>query len=137
LKRSLTIIVRNLMAEMRVDEMREREADAELRGEQPAEFARAEHPQLRAGVDLRLQQHALGDVIGRQRTVHQSDQIGDLLRENVAAVVVAGSDCLCGAHIAARRTANAEVDAVWKQRFEHHELLGDLERAVVRQHHAA
>jgi hypothetical protein len=79
----------------------------------------------------------LRDVIDRQRALHQPDQIGDLLRENVAAVVVAGSDCLCRAHIAAWRAADAEVDAVRKQRFEHHELLGHLERAVVRQHHAA
>jgi hypothetical protein len=39
-------------------------------------------------------------------------------------------------HVAARRASDAEVDAAGRQRLEHAELLGDLERRVVRQHDA-
>ena len=41
-----------------------------------------------------------------------------------------------GAHVAARRAADAEVDAARRERLQHAELLGDLQRAVVRQHDA-
>ena len=41
-----------------------------------------------------------------------------------------------GAHVAARRAADAEVDAARRERLEDAELLGHLERAVVRQHDA-
>ena len=34
-------------------------------------------------------------------------------------------------------TADTEVDATWMERFEHPELLGDLQRAVVTEHDAA
>ena len=40
------------------------------------------------------------------------------------------------AHIAARRAAHAEIDAPRRERLQHAELFGHLERAVVRQHHA-
>ena len=39
--------------------------------------------------------------------------------------------------VAARGAADAEIDAAGIERIEHAELLGDFERAVMRQHHAA
>jgi hypothetical protein len=39
-------------------------------------------------------------------------------------------------HVAAGCAADAEVDPARRERLEDAELLGDLERAVVRQHHA-
>jgi hypothetical protein len=39
--------------------------------------------------------------------------------------------------VAARRAADPEIDSTWVERLQHAELLGHLERAVVRQHHAA
>ena len=41
-----------------------------------------------------------------------------------------------GAAVGARRAAEPEIDAARRQRIEHAELLGDLERRIVRQHHA-
>jgi hypothetical protein len=40
-----------------------------------------------------------------------------------------------GAHVAAGRAADAQVDAARRQRVQHAELLGHLEGRVVRQHH--
>ena len=41
-----------------------------------------------------------------------------------------------GDAVGARRAAHAQVDATGRDAFEHAELLGDLERRIVRQHHA-
>ena len=42
-----------------------------------------------------------------------------------------------GELIAARRAADAEIDAYWKQCFQHAEIFRHLERTVMAQHHAA
>jgi hypothetical protein len=42
-----------------------------------------------------------------------------------------------GAHVGTRRATEAEVDPVGMQRLEHAEALGDRQRRVVGQHHAA
>lgn len=62
-RKALAIRLRHVLPVLRVDEMREREADAQLRGEEAAEVAGAEHPEFGARVDLRLQQHAFGEGI--------------------------------------------------------------------------
>src|SRR5690606_15618408 len=43
----------------------------------------------------------------------------------------------CGTHVAARGAPHTEVDAPGEERFQHAELFGDLERRIVREHHAA
>src|SRR5262249_22348718 len=59
----------------------------------------------------------------------------DLLREIVGATVVAQR--ARRQLIASGRPADAEIDAPGKERLEHAEALGYLERAVVLEHHAA
>ena len=41
-----------------------------------------------------------------------------------------------GAHVAAGGTSDTEIDTTGRERFEHPELLGHFQRAVVRQHDA-
>ena len=63
-------------------------------------------------------------------------EVADLFRELVGRAVRLGVERERGAHVAARRAAHAEVDAPGRQRVEHAELFGHLQRRVVRQHHA-
>lgn len=42
-----------------------------------------------------------------------------------------------GAAIRARRAAKAQIDTAGIERLQHAELLGDLERRIMREHHAA
>ena len=72
------------------------------------------------------------------RAVEVADELGELLREVVGAVHRATAPQRgCGQAVAARRSAEAEIDAAGVQRLEHAELLGHHERRVVGQHHAA
>ena len=65
-------------------------------------------------------------------------QLGELLGEVVGAERVgAAAQRASGAGVGAGRAADAEVDAAGVQRVERAELLGDHERLVVGQHHAA
>ena len=63
-------------------------------------------------------------------------QIAHLLRKGLGRRVRIRIERARGAHVAARRAADAEVDAARRERLQHAELLGHLQRAVVRQHHA-
>jgi hypothetical protein len=63
-------------------------------------------------------------------------QVADLLRKVLGGEHRIGVERLRGPHVAARRAADAEVDACRRQRFQDAELLGDLERRIVRQHDA-
>ena len=63
-------------------------------------------------------------------------QVAHLLREVVGRVRGVRVERARGSHVAAGRAADAEVDPARRERLEDAELLGDLERAVVRQHHA-
>jgi hypothetical protein len=60
--------------------------------------------------------------------------VGEIVGRGVAAVAL---QSVGGLLIAARRTAEAEIDPVGKHACEHGKSLGHLERAVVRQHHPA
>ncbi len=77
-------------------------------------------------------------MIGRQVVIEVGQQLRELLREVVgrglAAVALQREG---GQRIGAGRTADAEVDAPREQPGEDAEDLGDLEGAVVGQHHAA
>ena len=79
-----------------------------------------------------------GMLVG-QRIVQPRHQVAHLDRivGRVVPVGLAGGQHAHGALVAARRAADAEVDAAGEQRLQHAEVLGHLERAVVRQHHAA
>ena len=63
-------------------------------------------------------------------------QVDDLLGKALGGAVGVGVQQLRGAHVGTGRTAHAEVDAPRRQRLEHAELLGHLERRVMRQHDA-
>ena len=97
----------------------------------------AEHPELGRPLGPR--------AFGRQRArddaaqclaLRPGLQVDDLLREGVGGLRRAGVQGLRGAHVAARRAADPEVDAARRQGVQHAELLGHLQRRVVRQHHA-
>ena len=129
------------VAALRVDEMREREAHAQLRREQAAVIRRAEQPEFRRemgrnagpGLDAHL---AVGMVVG-QGVVEVADQLPDLLRKLLGVGKVAAAHGARGALVAARRAADAEVDAARVQGFQHAENFSNLEGAVVGQQHAA
>ncbi len=77
-------------------------------------------------------------MIGGQRVVEERDEIGDLLGktvepEDAAAFLERPRRDL----VAARRSTDPEVDPAGEQRFQHAEVLGDLQRTVVLEHHAA
>jgi hypothetical protein len=66
------------------------------------------------------------------------EQLDKLLREvvrHLAAAVALQREG--GLRIASRRAAEAKIDAAGKKPGEHREGLGDLERRIMRQHHAA
>src|SRR5262249_56220053 len=82
-----------------------------------------------------------GDVakrmIGRQLARQVADDVLYLVGELDRAAIAAAAHRIRRAHVAAGRTAYAEIDAPRKERLEHAEHLGDLEGAVVGQHDAA
>ena len=63
-------------------------------------------------------------------------QVAHLHREVLGGVAGVRVERARGPHVAARRAADAEIDPAGRERLQHAELLGHLERAVVRQHHA-
>jgi hypothetical protein len=68
----------------------------------------------------------------------EPDQLGERAREVLVGERVGGSAQGAGGHpVGPRGAADAEVDAPRMKGLEHPELLGDDERRVVRQHHAA
>ncbi len=83
---------------------------------------------------------APADLETDTRGVHHRDHLVDVLREAADGVSLhpTGSvaQCPAGDRVAARRSADAEVDAFGVRRLEERELLGDHERRVVGQHHA-
>ena len=99
---------------------------------------RSQHPDLRLIDPRGLRSHVGERVILGQIALEIADEIGDLVRvvfdrerarskrERVRHVLAA-----------AGRAADPEVDPPRVERFEHPEHLGNLERAVVREHHAA
>ena len=77
-------------------------------------------------------------MVGRQPVLQIGEQLdqlfGEIVGRGLAAVALQGEG---GLLVAARRAAEAEIDALRKKPGEHGERLGDLERAVMRQHDAA
>ena len=126
---------RDLGAAILVDEVREREAGAEVRGDGRALIARSQQPHLRRRRAGRHREDLGVDVARRQRAVQEPREVRNLLREVVGAPVVA--ERARRQLIAPGRAPDAEIDPTGKERLEHAEALGDLERAVVLEHDAA
>ena len=112
--------------------MRERERQTERAGSLRAVVARAEHPHrgLVATTGHR------GDL--RVGAVEEHEEVAQLLRELVDREACRAAAQRRGRHrIGAGCPPDSEIDAPGMQRLEHPELLGDDERRVVREHHAA
>jgi hypothetical protein len=77
-------------------------------------------------------------VLGRQAVLEIREKLDELLgkvvRHGVPAVPLQG---IGGLRVASRRAAEPEIDAVGVEAGEHGKSLGNLERAVMRQHHTA
>ena len=73
-----------------------------------------------------------------ERAVEEPDQLAELAREVLVGERVGGAPQRRGRDlVGAGGPADPEIDPARVQRLEHPELLGDHERRVVRQHHAA
>ena len=117
--------------------MRESKAQAQRGGERAAVVRRTEQPDRRCS---RSRGHRLDPaerVVRRQRIVEEPDEILHLLGETVGGRILAVGQRLRGQHVAAGRTAQAEVDASGEQGLQHAEHFCHLERAVVEQYAAA
>ncbi|HEX3208817.1 MAG TPA: hypothetical protein VHQ91_05535 [Geminicoccaceae bacterium] len=66
----------------------------------------------------------------------EQDELLEALEE-VVGIVLPASQCKRCDRIGAGRASEPEIDAAGKQRLQHLEALGDHQRRVVRQHHAA
>ena len=121
-----------------IDEVREDVRQAKLAGPDCTLRRRAEQPHLRPLGAARQrgeprERMAVGEVV-----LEVGEQLRELLREvirrHLPSVTLQRKHRLA---VASRGTTDAEVDAARIERREHAEHLCDLERAVVRQHHAA
>ena len=122
-----------------VDEVGERVGQAELRGPDRALRRGAEQPRLRllVAAGQRPAEPREG-MVGGEGAVVVREQLGQLLREVVGAGRAAVALEREGRHrVGARGAPDAEVDTAGEEPGEHAEGLRDLERRVVREHHAA
>ena len=113
------------------EEIGERVGQAEVRRELGAVVGAAEDPDLGRVRAERVRGDAGVRAVRRPRL-----QVAHLDRKVLGGVAGVRVQRPRGAHVAAGRAAEAEVDAPRRERLEDAELLGDLERAVVRQHDA-
>jgi len=127
-----TVKIERLRHRIRREMRGERVRQTEHRGEARAEQAGAENPHRH--VDARAGHRAHG--LSRFGRLEVTQQFDDVVRKRVRTVVVAAQRARRRL-IRARSAADAEVDASRIQRCERAELLGDLQRRIVRQHDAA
>ncbi len=122
-----------------VDEVGERVGEAELAGPDRALLRGAQQPRHRQLGQTRQRPGQVPEwVVGRQVVLEVGEQLGQLLREVVGRGLAAVALQRERRHrVGARRPAEPEVDPAGVQGRQDRERLGDLERAVVRQHHAA
>jgi hypothetical protein len=121
-----------------VDEIRERIRQAEFGRPDGTLRRRAEQPDLGPCAAAGELPQPCESMAGRQAVPLVGEQLRQLVRKIVRrglAHVALEREGREG--IAAGRTPDREIDAVAVQAAEHAEVLGDLQRAVVRQHHAA
>ncbi len=116
----------------------EGKSGADHGGELRAVSARSEQPDRR-------QRHVLGHrayraermAFGEAAVLEQHQLLEALQEVVVAASVLASPQRVGGDGIGAGRAPEPQIDAPGKQRLQDLEALGDHERRVVRQHHAA
>ena len=111
----------------------ERERQPERRGKLRAEQARPEQPDRHFQAGAR---HG-ANQLPRRRIAEVRLQLDHVVREAVGVDIGAPPERTRRVRIGARRAAEPEVDPAGEQRFERPELLGDDERRMIRQHHAA
>ena len=110
----------------------EREGQTQSRRQTGAEIAGSKQPDRNVQALARNRAHRLGGVRRAQEGAQLIEQFGEVQ----AAARIAAQGAL-GQPVAARRAAQAQVDASGKQGFQRAELFGDEQRRVVRQHHTA
>ena len=121
----------------RRDEVGEGERDAEAGGVDGAVEARPEHPDLRRRGHLRRGPQPLerlGERLLPGDERHQVLHLGGVVLDAEGVAVGQGRR---GQAVAARCAAHPEIDPARVHQFQHAEVLGHLERRIVRQHHAA
>ena len=118
------------------EEIGERVRQAEMRRELRAVVGAAQDPQLGAGRPRRMRLDRAERMAFLQRHAGKPRlQVDHLLREFVGRIRVRVQRHR-GQAVRTRGAAHAQVDAARRDAFEHAELLGHLERRIVRQHHA-
>ena len=135
----LALVVRRDLRAGGVDEVGERVGEAELRRPDAALRRGAQQPRLGrlrpAGQRARQPRERM---VGRERVLEVAEQLGELLGEVVGRGLAAIALERVRRHrVGARRAAQPEVDPAGMETGEEAEPLGDLQRAVVREHHAA
>ncbi len=119
------------------EEPREGVGQAEVGSHLRAVVRTAEHPDLRRGIACgeRLQwPEAM--PLGQRLAPHPGHEVPHVVGEHGGPLVGEGIEREGRAPIRARRAPEPEVDPAGRDGLQHAELLGDLERRVVRQHHA-
>ena len=111
----------------------EGERQAEGRSHLRAEGARAENPDRHSQPGARRRH----DRLPRPRLVEQRHHLDDVVREAFGIAVQGAAERARGGRVGARGPAEAQIDAPGKERRQRAELLGHLQRRVVRQHDAA
>ena len=118
--------------------MRERKAHADLRGEFRTIVAGAEQPDRRQRRIVGHRHHLVVGMAGRKIAGLPQRQFMQPLEKIVAlAAVEPAAQRIRGGAVGAGRAAEPEIDPAGKQRLQHLEALGDHQRRMVRQHHAA
>ena len=117
--------------------MRKGEGAAEVRSVGGTLVARAQEPELgRARAQgIGAHQADAGDL--ELAAAHEVEELGELVGKALELARAAGPQEERRRVIAARRPADAEIDAAGVERLEHAEGLGHLERAVIGEHDAA
>ena len=123
---------------MRREMMRERKTHPDLGGEFRTVVAGAEQPDRRQRRIVRHRHHIVVGMASRKIAGLPQRQFMQPLEKIVAlAAVEPAAQRVRGGAIGAGRAAEAEIDAAGKQRLQHLEALGDHQRRMVGQHHAA
>ena len=118
------------------EEVRERIGQPEVRSELRAVVGAAEYPQLGAGGALRMRlDRPVRVTLGQRQPRHPRLQLDHLLRKRVGRVGM-GIQRHRRQPVRPGRPADAQIDAPGRDGLQHAELLGHLQRRVVRQHHA-
>ena len=117
--------------------MSEGKPQPELPRQRTAVIGRTEQEDLRTGRPRRLRLDLTERVIVGHVIVEKCREVLHLIGKIIGRRITPLPHRHRRRLIAARRATDAEVDTPRKQRLKHAELLGDFQRAVIRQQHAA